>query len=139
MLNPDRHRLLKRQLRKINIPKVDSEEMSRFLDMIEDAYKSYDQDIIRLETILEESSKELFMANQALRNESEFAKSRLKNIVNTVHDVLFQTDIHGNFVYLNKAWYELTGLSWKRSIGKNYSNLMTGNYILILEKDTSST
>ncbi|MBT8271959.1 MAG: response regulator [Bacteroidia bacterium] len=50
----------------------------------------------------------------------------MRNIVNTVHDVLFQTDIHGNFVFLNKAWYELTGLSWKRSIGKNYKNLMVG-------------
>ncbi|MBT8271960.1 MAG: hypothetical protein KJO25_07945 [Bacteroidia bacterium] len=64
MLNTDRHRLIKRQLRKVNLPKIDSEEISRFLDMIEDAYKSYDQDIIRLETILEESSKELFRANQ---------------------------------------------------------------------------
>ncbi|MBT8286493.1 MAG: response regulator [Flavobacteriaceae bacterium] len=126
MLKKDRHRLLKRQIRKAGLQNYAGEKISRFLDMIDEAYFSFDTDLNRVETILEESSKELFRVNQTLRNESEFAKSRLNNIVNSIHDVLFQTDNFGNFIYLNKAWYELTGLSWKRSIGKNYKNLMVG-------------
>ncbi len=126
MLKDERHRLLKRQLKKAGIQHQDLDRLASFFEMVNDAYHSFDRDISRLETILEESSKELFKANQTLLNENETAKSRLKTIVNTVHDVLFQTDIQGNFIYLNKAWYELTGLSWKRSIGKNYRSLMTG-------------
>ena len=125
MLRNDLHRLLRRQLKKAGIDPNDDKEL-KLLELVNEAYYSFDGDMNRIENILEESSKELFRANQILRHENEFAKSRLNNIVNNVHGVLFQTDQFGNFVYLNKAWNELTGLSWKRSLGKNYKDLLVG-------------
>ncbi len=126
MLKKDKHRLLKRQLKKSGMTDSDIKSHEKFLDMVNDAYESFDRDHTLMETILEESSKELFRTNQNLKSESNYAKSRLNNIVNSVQDVLFQTDLYGNFVYLNKAWNELTGLSWRRSLGKNYKDLLGG-------------
>lgn len=125
MLNKDKHRLLKRQMRKCGID-PGNENYARFLDLINDAYHSFDADVYRLENILEQSSKELFKVNQYLLSEKDDAKSQLKSIVNSVQGVLFETDKKGNFTYLNQGWNELTGLSWKRSLGKNYRNLLLG-------------
>jgi PAS domain S-box-containing protein len=101
-------------------------ENEELFQMINEAYSSFDKDIVHVEHILEESSKELFKANQALRNENDSTRAQLDNIINTVNDVLFQTDLDGNFIYLNHAWEEISGLSVKESLGKNYKDLLEG-------------
>ena len=126
MLRTDRHRLLKRQLKKSNFRPEELERFAEFIDLVDEAYNSFDQDMQRLETILEESSKELFKANQYLRHKHETAKSRLRNIVNTINGVIFQTDEEGRFVYLNKAWKEVTGISVKRSLNRSFKELLSG-------------
>ena len=66
MLNNDLHRLLKRQLKKAGLNDLDNPGMADFLTTINNAYKSFDKDIYHIENILEQSSKELFAANQKL-------------------------------------------------------------------------
>ena len=66
-MNNEFHRLLKRQLKecfgdKENIP----EQLDKFLNLINDSYKSYDIDLEHLEHILKVSSQELFKANKEL-------------------------------------------------------------------------
>ena len=95
-----------------------------FLQMVDNAYKSFDKDVNHIENILEESSKELFRANQQLKIESASTKAQLVNIMNSVQGVLFETDTEGNFIYLNKAWEDLMGLKIRDSIGKNFSDLL---------------
>lgn len=126
MLRTDRHRLLKRQLRKSNFSPDELEKLSDFIDLVDKAYNSFDQDMQRLETILEESSKELFKANQYLKHKHETAKSRLKNIVNTINGVIFQTDEEGRFIYLNNAWKGVTGISVKKSLNRSFKELLSG-------------
>ncbi|NND10711.1 MAG: response regulator [Flavobacteriaceae bacterium] len=126
MLKNDLHRLLRRQITKSGFTFPFVLENAEFFEMINEAYMSFDKDILHVEHILEESSKELFKANQALQSENDDTKSKLDNIVNTIKDVLFQTDNKGNFIYLNHAWEELTGLTIKNSLNKNYKELLKG-------------
>jgi len=123
MLNNDLHRLLKRQLKKSKLETSDGYDFDKFLDMVNDAYKSFDKDVLHIEHILEKSSKELFKANKFLKLESDFSKTQLENIMNSVQGVLFETDEFGNFIYLNPAWEELTGLTIKESINKNFRDI----------------
>ncbi len=125
MLNNELHRLLKRQLKKSDLD-INDPNLEGFLKMVNQAYKSFDTDVMRIENILEESSKELFRANQLLKIESASTKAQLENIMNSVQGVLFETDMQGNFVYLNQAWEELTGLKVNDSIGQKYSTLLIG-------------
>lgn len=124
MLNNNIHRLLKRQLKKTNLGACDDAQLNAFLQMVDKAYKSFDKDVNHIENILEESSKELFRANQQLKIESASTKAQLVNIMNSVQGVLFETDTEGNFIYLNKAWEDLMGLKIRDSIGKNFSDLL---------------
>ena len=102
MLGNDLHRLLKRQLKKSGLNIADHPVYAEFLGMIDRAYKSFDADFSRIENILEESSKELFKANQLLKLESASTKIKLENILNSVQGVLFEADIDGKLIYLNK-------------------------------------
>ncbi|WP_445738241.1 response regulator [Mariniflexile sp.] len=104
-------------------------QYAEFLNMVNDAYKSFDKDILHVENILEASSNELFKANQKLILERDSTKTKLENIVNNVGGVIFETDLHGNFTYLNKAWTEYSGLSIKHTIGKNFKDFLLGENI----------
>lgn len=61
------HRLLKRQLKQ-HLPNSEQlpEEVIKFLEVVDQAYKDYDSDIEHLEHILKVSSQELFIANKEL-------------------------------------------------------------------------
>lgn len=124
MLDNNLHRLLKRQLKKSNLNAIDNEQLEVFIKMVDQAYRGFDKDISHVENTLEESSKELFRANQQLKLESASTKTQLVNIMNSVQGVLFEINPKGEFVYLNKAWEELMGLSIKDSIDKKISDLI---------------
>ena len=121
------HRLLKRQIKKSGLFANKSENLTGFLDLVDDAYRSSDNDLLHLEHILEESSKELFKTNQALVLERDSTQTQLEHIVNNVKGVIFQTDLEGNFKYLNKAWTDLTGISIQDAIGKNFRIFLKGD------------
>jgi PAS domain-containing protein len=111
MLNNEYHRLLKRQLRKANLNLLANPDFAIFLNSVNDAYNSFDKDVKHVENILEESSKELFVANQKLRNERDVSKTKLENLIDNVKGVIFETDLNGNFTFLNTAWEEYSGFT----------------------------
>lgn len=56
------------------------------------------------------------------RTEKELIKSReqYRSVVNSVKEVIFQTDIEGHWTFLNPAWMEITGYSVEESIGRDF-------------------
>jgi len=129
MLNNDYHRLLRRQLKKSDLDLQNNPKLMKFLSKVNDAYKSFDKDVLHIENILEESSKELFVANQKLIRERDNTKTQLENIVSHVGGVIFETDLEGNFSYLNEAWTNYSGVAIEDSLGKNYRDFLIGKNI----------
>lgn len=130
MTEATKHRLLRRQLKKHKISPEIVETIMPFLDSINDAYKSNDTDISHLENIIEKSSQELFKANQLLKKDIEskseeldLANRRYEQVASNIKEILFQLDKNGNFVYLNKAWEDLTGETNESTYGKSFLHL----------------
>jgi len=124
MLNQNLHRLLKRQLKKFGADIIHNPDCIEFLNTIDKAYKSFDKDIKHAEHILEESSKELYLANLKIKAERDDTMAKLENIVDNVNGVIFETDLQGNFTFLNNSWTETTGIPLKESIGRNYRDFI---------------
>lgn len=64
----------------------------------------------------------------------EIAKSeaRYVSVVNSVKDIIFQTDLRGNWIFLNPAWHEITGFTVQESVGQplwNYAPAEDKQYI----------
>ena len=79
----------------------------------------------------EESIRLLTMAasvitNALKRKENEEALSKSESqyrlVVNTVKEVIFQTDIDGNWIFLNPAWTNIMGYTIEESLGQNFSS-----------------
>ncbi|MFV9550079.1 ATP-binding protein [Algibacter sp. PT7-4] len=130
MLNNNLHRLLKRQLKKADLDTLNNPKFTAFLNSVNEAYKSFDKDIYHIENILEQSSKELFLANQELISERDSTKIKLKNIVDNVGGVIFETDLDGNFTFLNNAWEKYSGYPVEKAIGKSFINFIAGENII---------
>lgn len=129
MLDTSYHRLLKRQLKKSNLDILGNPEWAKFLSAVNEAYKDFDKDVLHIENILEESSKELFIANQKLIKERDKTKTQLENIVNHIGGVIFETDLRGNFTFLNSAWTAYSGFPIEDSIGKSFRDFLKGENI----------
>ncbi len=119
------HRLLKRQIKKAGLKPVDIIKLEKFLDQINQAYLDSDLDMERLETILEQSSKELYSLNQELKSdvadkisEVEAARDKIQLINNNVRNGIFRLNKNAEFIYLNNAWEDLFGISVEDSLGK---------------------
>jgi PAS domain S-box-containing protein len=126
------HRLLKRQIRK-SLPAdlADDPRLQEFLISVNQAYLEYQDDLLRVENILEQSSNELFKTNKELARiadekteEAASTSKRLEEVVSSISEVLVQLDRNGNFVYLNNAWEEVTGYTVAESMGKNWTEFI---------------
>ena len=122
------HRLLKRQIRK-SLPSelADDPRIKEFLASINLAYVEFQDDLGRVEHILEQSSNELFRTNRELSRiaeekteEAAFTTKRLEEVVSSITEVLVQLDRDGNIIYLNNAWEVVTGYSVADSLNKNW-------------------
>ena len=113
MVKTDLHRLLKRQLKKSGLELLNKPEYVDFLKTVNEAYKSFDKDVLHIENILEKSSKELFVANQKLISERDNTKKQLENIVSNVGGVIFETDLEGNFTFLKNDIHSFNEVSFK--------------------------
>ena len=129
MLNREYHRLLRRQLQKADKSLIENPLFKDFLNSIDAAYKSFDKDVLHIENILEQSSKELFAANRKLINERDFTNSKLENLVDNIGGIIFETDLEGNFTFLNNAWEEYSGFPLKESLGKSYRDFIKNENI----------
>lgn len=117
-----RHRLLKRQLKNVDLTEEQLEQLAPLLDAVDGAYQDFDNDVQHLETIVERSSQELFDANQQLKKNVVQISDQLDRVVGNIQEIIFETDLEGNWTYLNPAWEEFTGRAVKDSLGKHYSN-----------------
>ena len=114
------HRLLSRQLKKINLDQCEKEEVSHLLDLVNRAYIAFDMDMAQLENTLEKSSHELFEANKRLKRNVELMSDRLLRVAGNIKEVIFEMDNSGNWTYLNPAWETLTGTKIKNSLNQPY-------------------
>ncbi len=121
------HRLLRRQLKKSNLSEDQLEKLQPFLISVNNAYKSFDNDIRHIENVLEVNSSELYKANQKLKTENHLkteeaqkAKISLQKVIDNVSDIIIEMDANGNFTYLNSAWEKFAGESPEVSLGKNF-------------------
>lgn len=122
------HRLLKRQIRKSLPPELaEHPGMHDFLLSVHQAYTEYQDDLGRVELILEQSSGELFKANRELSRiaqekteEAALTSKRLEEVVSSISEVLVQLDGEGNIIYLNEAWKTITGYPVHESLGRNW-------------------
>lgn len=119
------HRLLKRQLKKIELNPELLEQLSPLFESINDAYESNDSDVRHLENIIEESSQELFKANQLLSKDLDSKNAELTEmnkrydlVVNNIKEILFVLDESGNITYINDAWENLTHTTTEEALGK---------------------
>ncbi|MCE6992861.1 ATP-binding protein [Dyadobacter sp. CY323] len=124
------HRLLKRQIRKSLPPELaEHPEMQDFLLSVHQAYSEFQDDLGRVELILEQSSGELFKANRELSRiaqekteEAALTNKRLEEVVSSITEVLVQLDANGNITYLNKAWETITGYRVDESVNRNWTD-----------------
>lgn len=86
-------------------------------------YRSWDYDSVKL---LSMSSSVIADAIKRKENETSLIKSesQYRTVVNSVKEVIFQTDREGNWVFLNPAWTEITNYTVEESLGKNFSNFL---------------
>jgi PAS domain S-box-containing protein len=126
MLDKNRHRLLRRQIRNAGFEQKDLHKFKDFFSSVNDAYNNFDDDVKHIEIILEKSSHEQFKLNQALKSRVVNVKNELDTIVNTIEGVIFKTDMEGNFKYLNKAWEELTDVPTEKALNQTYRDLLFG-------------
>ncbi|NRA92566.1 MAG: PAS domain S-box protein, partial [Psychroserpens sp.] len=134
MVKRDFHRLLKRQIKKADLDLSKNPELWDFLNSIDAAYKSFDKDVMHIENILEQSSKELFSANKRLRTERDDSKSKLENLVDNIGGIIFETDLEGNFTFLNNAWTEYSGFPLTESLGRSYRDFIVNKNIVGRER-----
>lgn len=122
------HRLLKRQIRKSLPPELaENPALQDFLTSVNQAYIEYQDDIARVEHILEQSSGELFKANKELTRiaeektqEAAITSKRLEEVVGSISEVLVQLDREGHIRYLNNAWEVVTGYTVEESLNKKW-------------------
>ncbi|HBE18765.1 MAG TPA: PAS domain-containing sensor histidine kinase [Cyanobacteria bacterium UBA11149] len=50
------------------------------------------------------------------------SEEKYRSVVNNIKEVIFQTDIHGNWTFLNPAWKEITGFSVASTLGTPISH-----------------
>ena len=118
MIKNDFHRLLKRQI-KDHLGDLNSapENLEKFLDSINMAYKDYDKDLAHLELILKESSQELFKANKEL------------NLLNTQNEKIIEEKTR----HLHKITYNLQNAEKIAGLG-NFSWNLSGKKLELSEQ-----
>ncbi len=93
--------------------------------------------------LIESGSREIQELNQAFADGSatmrhyiqsleetrellEYSETRLRKLVNSMHEILFELDADGRIVFLNPAWHALTGFAADDSLGKSFGDFLLG-------------
>ena len=77
-----------------------------FLDAAGEPYQ-----YIAIRTEISDSKR---MAETIAKSEREY-----RNVVNSLHEVVFRTDLNGAWTFLNPAWHTITGFDTADSLGKH--------------------
>jgi len=121
------HPLLLRQLKRSGLGTEQFPAGSPLGELFERVSRSYaeaDQDRYTLERSLSVSSEEMRTLYDELKrtSESRLAESeqRYRSVVETVQEVIFNTNARGEWVFLNPAWEALTGFPVTETLGTYY-------------------
>lgn len=127
----NKHRLLSRQIKKSNLDRETLDKIQPLLDQINSAYKDFDDDIYKLEHILELSNQELYKSNWTLRNDIiskseayEKVNKQLDFVINHVGAAIFQLDKYGRMVFLNQTWEDITGLKISNCLNRQFRHFL---------------
>ena len=75
---------------------------------------SFTREINELNDALNQSAERLFeQSRKILQSEAQY-----RRVVNSVREVIFQTDMQGRWTFLNPAWEEITGYTIAESLGR---------------------
>lgn len=129
MRNTNYHRILKSQLQNLNPDILNAIGFIDFLDNVNNTYMEFENELISNKSAREEQYKELAKANEKLMDESEATKTKLENIIDNIEGVIFETDLDGNFTFLNNVWTDYSGFPKKNSIGKSFKDFLKTNAI----------
>ena len=113
------HPLLKLQLKKIygkdfDISKQD-EKFQKFITLIENGYRDFEENESFLNKILEVNAKELEESNYRLYRKQEL----LRSVKNSMDDAIFYKDLNHRYIGCNEKFAEFLGLSEEEMIGKS--------------------
>jgi diguanylate cyclase (GGDEF)-like protein/PAS domain S-box-containing protein len=64
------------------------------------------------------AAEEEFLARKRAEAALRVSEERYRSVVDSVKDIIFQTDAEGRWSFLNPAWAEVTGFSVEESLGK---------------------
>lgn len=73
---------------------------------------------------LMQATKKSLEDSAKVNEELQESKEKYKDVVNNVHDIIFQTDAEGKWTFLNKAWETVMGFSLEESIGQLFFNYL---------------
>ena len=81
--------------------------------------------------LFETTQKQLEQSLEILRKQKKHTNIKLErisrnsnNAINNITEVVFETDLNGNWIYLNQAWEKLTGLKVIDCLGEQYTKYL---------------
>ncbi|MDO1499053.1 hypothetical protein Q2T40_01555 [Winogradskyella maritima] len=82
------HSLIKRQLKKhLSDELQNNKEIANFLDAVDKSYENYDEKLSMMHRASTISSKELYEANQRLKEEADQQKNILNSLMEAIHSL----------------------------------------------------
>lgn len=95
--------LLKQQIR--NNLKKELEDIEQFLDIVDETYCNFESQIVHMQKAMKKSSKELFEANQKLREEARDLNEININLQSILNSMDLKNDFYNNSNHLNSSEY----------------------------------
>ncbi|PEN14584.1 hypothetical protein CRI94_06065 [Longibacter salinarum] len=111
------------------VPMTDGNRLAGFVgfDAVQQA-RSWEEETIMLLRVLGDT-----FANSLARMETEQAlrerEAQYRSVVENVRDIVFQTDTHGRWTFLNPAWEDATGFSVEESLGQHFDEQIESEYL----------
>ncbi len=125
------HNKIKTQIQHLSPNVLNHPDFIDFLDMVNKTYEDFDKKIDTTKYEIEKRYEKLAFANTKLIEEGESTKTKLENIIDNIEGVIFETDLDGNFTFLNNVWTDYSGFPKKNSIGKSFKDFLKTNAIEI--------
>lgn len=86
-------------------------------------YRNNNGEIIGTIGVINDITEKKFAAKAVKESEKKY-----RSVVDTVREVIYQTDDSGNFTFLNPYWSEITGYKIEESLGKTLSDFVHADY-----------
>ena len=120
MAKPRLHYLLEEQLQVFKLNNNLSNIDQKLLQKISKSYTSFERKEKELKQSLEILLKNKRHTNLKLENIAR----NTNHLINNITEVVFELDLSGNYVYLNQAWENLTGLKVIDCLDEHYSKYL---------------